>query len=44
MYHTINCLHVEYRSGMFNSNTVNSKFHFIQSFFEIFARFLPFHV
>ena len=25
-------------------NTVNSKFHLIQSFFEIFARFLSFHV
>ena len=28
----------------FNSNTVNSKFHLIRSFFEIFARFLSFHV
>ena len=34
----------EYRLGTFNSNTVNSKFHLIQSFFEIFARFLSFHV
>ena len=34
----------EYRSGMVNSNTVNSKFHLIRSFFEIFARFLSFHV
>ena len=34
----------EYRSGTLNSNTVNSKFHLIQSFFEIFARFLSFHV
>ena len=30
----------QYRSGMVNSNTVNSKFHLILSFFEIFARFL----
>ena len=33
-----------YRSGTVNSNTVNSKFHLIRSFFEIFARFLSFHV
>ena len=33
-----------YRSGTVNSNTVNSKFHLIQSFFEIFATFLLFHV
>ena len=33
-----------YRSGTLNSNTVNSKFHLIRSFFEIFARFLSFHV
>ena len=33
-----------YRSGTVNSNTVNSKFHLIRSFFEIFAKFLPFHV
>ena len=33
-----------YRSGKVNSNTVNSKFHLIRSFFEIFARFLSFHV
>ena len=33
-----------YRSGMVNSNTVNSKFHLIRSFCEIFARFLSFHV
>ena len=33
-----------YRSGTVNSNTVNSKFHFIRSFFEIFATFLLFHV
>ena len=34
----------DYRSGTVNSNTVNSKFHLIRSFFEIFARFLLFHV
>ena len=33
-----------YTSGTLNSNTVNSKFHLIRSFFEIFARFLSFHV
>ena len=33
-----------YRSGTLNSNTVNSKFHLIRGFFEIFARFLSFHV
>ena len=33
-----------YRSGTVNSNTVNSKFHLIRSFFEIFDRFLSFHV
>ena len=33
-----------YRSGTLNSNTVNSKFHLIRSFFEIFARFLSFCV
>ena len=33
-----------YWSGRVNSNTVNSKFHLIRSFFEIFARFLSFHV
>ena len=33
-----------YRSGTVNSNTVNSKFHLIRSFFEIFATFLLFHV
>ena len=36
--------HTWYRSGMVNSNTVNSKFHLIRSFCEIFARFLSFHV
>ena len=35
---------MDYRSGTVNSNTVNSKFHLIQSFFDIFARFLSFHV
>ena len=34
---------LSYRSGMVNSNTVNSKLHLIRSFFEIFARFLLFH-
>ena len=34
----------KYRLGMVNSNMVNSKFHLIRSFFEIFARFLSFHV
>ena len=33
-----------YRSGMVNSNTVNSKFHLIRTFFEILARILSFHV
>ena len=32
-----------YRSGTVNSTTVNSKFHLILSFFEIFARFLSFY-
>ena len=32
------------RSGTVNSNTVNSKFHLIRSFCEIFARFLSFNV
>ena len=31
-------------SNMVNLNTVNSKFHLIRSFFEIFERFLSFHV
>ena len=31
------CPIYRYRSGTVNSNTVNSKFHSIQSFFEIFA-------
>ena len=35
---------VYYRSDTVNSNTVNLKFHLIWSFFEIFARFLSFHV
>ena len=33
-----------YRSGMVNSNTVNSKFHLIQSLLEILATILSFHV
>ena len=33
-----------YRSGTVNSNTVNSKFHLIRSFFEILATILSFHV
>ena len=33
-----------YRSGTLNSNTVNSKFHLIRSFFEILATILSFHV
>ena len=37
-------LNGKYRSGTVNSNMVNSKFHLIRSFCEIFARFLPFHV
>ena len=37
-------INFHYRSGTVNSNTVNSKFHLIRSFFEIFARFLSFHV
>ena len=44
----IMCLHLVdinlYRSGTVNLNTVNSKFHLIRSFFEIFVRFLSFHV
>ena len=30
--------------GGYRSGTVNSKFHLIRSFCEIFARFLSFHV
>ena len=33
-----------YRSETLNSSMVNSKFHLIRSFCEIFARFLSFHV
>ena len=33
-----------YRSGTVNSNMVNSKFHLIWNFCEIFTRFLSFHV
>ena len=47
--HTFKCskgsnILFKYRSGTLNSNTVNSKFHLIRSFFQIFARFLSFHV
>ena len=41
---TIEMLPFLYRSGTLNSNTVNSKFRLIRSFFEIFARSLSFHV
>ena len=34
----------QYRSGTVNSNMVNWNIHLIQSFFEIFDRFLSFHV
>ena len=37
-------LKLNYRSGTLNSNTVNSKFHLIRSFFEILATILSFHV
>ena len=37
-------IEINYRSGTLNSNTVNSKFHLIRSFFEILARILSFHV
>ena len=33
-----------YRSGTVNSNTVNSKFHLIQSYCDYLARILSFHV
>ena len=42
--HGLRLIFYQYRSGTVNSNTVNSKFHLIRSFFEIFARFLSFHV
>ena len=35
---------VGYRSGILNSCMVNLKFHLIQRFCKIFARFLSFHV
>ena len=38
------CRYCGYRWGTVNSNTANSKFDLIRSFFEIFARFLSFHV
>ena len=41
---TFDAIDHRYGSGTVNSNTVNSKFHLIQSFFEIFATFLLFHV
>ena len=34
----------KYRSGMVNSNTINSKFHLIRSYCEYLARILSFHV
>ena len=37
-------LKFNYKPGTLNSNMVKSKFHLIRSFFEIFARFLSFHV
>ena len=40
----VNIILTIYRSATLNSNTVNSKYHLIQSFFEIFARFLSLHV
>ena len=42
--HTTSTMEALYRLGTVNSNTVNSKFHSIRSFFEIFATFLLFHV
>ena len=36
--------YLHYRSVTVNSNTVNSKFHLIRRFCEIFARLLSFHV
>ena len=38
------CTFEYYRSATVNSNRVNSKFHLIRSFFEIFDRFLLFNV
>ena len=35
---------LKYKSDTVNSNMVNLKFYLIRSFFEIFARFLSFHV
>ena len=43
-HHPIAPLKSHYRSGTLNSNTVNSKFHLIRSFFEILATILSFHV
>ena len=42
--HPTGMISSQYRLGTVNSNTVNSKFHLIRSFFEIFATFLLFHV
>ena len=41
---SVQFLSLLYRSGTINSNTVNSKFHLIRSFFEILGRILSFHV
>ena len=43
IFNCMNGLRV-YRFGTVNLNTVNSKFYLIQSFFEIFARFLSVHI
>ena len=43
IFNCMNGLRV-YRLGTVNLNTVNSKFYLIQSFFEIFARFLSVHI
>ena len=40
----LKCVMISYRSDTVNSNTVNSKFHLIRSFCQIFATFLSFHV
>ena len=37
----IQCQLSLYRSGMVNSNTVNSKFHLIRSYYEIFFYHFP---
>ena len=43
LLHTTAAIYL-YGSGTVYSNTVKLKFHLIQSFFEIFAKFLLFHV